>query len=153
MTSAVEQLAEWQTDFAELENLLTEALDPSTGITRLQLIELYNIGTSEYQITRDEYSKLGLMPLDALVGPSVSLSNDGQSILDVLSAVTPVDELKEDHQILIDCVQVRIALADEFSAAIKDLRAIDMNKAGDLLACEPFEATLQKVTTFVNENK
>jgi hypothetical protein len=153
MEPAVEQLSKWQNDFSEFETLLTETLDADSGITRLQMIELYNIGVDEYQITRDQYSQLGLNSLDALVGPAVGLSKDGKAILETLSAVTPVEGIQDDHQVVLDCLQARVAFADELSSSIKDLSAIDMNKAGDLIACEPFAASLEKLTTFVNENK
>lgn len=152
MQLTVKSLAKWQDDFANLETLLNEPLDPASGVTRLQLIELYNIAM-EYPITRDDYSKLGLMPLDALVAPAVKVSKDGKSLLEAVSAVTPVQETQADHQVILDCLKSRIAFAEELSTSIKELNAIDMTKAGDLIACEPFDASLQKLTTFVNGSK
>jgi hypothetical protein len=152
MQPTIKLLTKWQDDFSSLETLLNETLDPASGITRLQLIELYNIAM-EYPITRDDYSKLGLMPLDALVAPAVKVSKDGQTILDTVSAITPVEETQADHQIILDCLKSRIAFAQELSTSIKELNAIDMTKAGDLIACEPFDASLQKLSTFVNQNK
>jgi len=152
MEKAMEQLPVWQDDFVELGGLLTQVLDPSTGITRLELIELYNMAM-EYQINRDEYSRLGLSPLDALVAPSSAISKDGQSILAILQAATPVEEIQNEHQVLLDCVQVRIAFADELATNIRGLSSIDMERAAELIACDPFETSLAKVTTFVNENK
>ena len=152
MEPAVKPLKAWQSEFSQLEELLTDQLDPSTGITRLQLIELYNVAM-EYQITRDEYAQLGLSPLDALVGPAVRISKDGSSLLKTLSAVTPVDEIKDDHQAILDCLGVRIAFAEELSSSIKDLSAIDMDKAGELVACDPFDTSVEKLAAFVNENK
>ncbi len=153
MQPALELLEEWQNDYDEIEILLTEPLDSATGITRLQLIEFYNIATEEYQITRDEYSKVGLMPLDALAGPSINSSKDGQSILKILSSVTPMEEIQADHQAVVDCVQTRVGFADELSSSIKDLNTIDMNKAGELVSCDTFDASLEKITAFVNENE
>jgi len=153
MQPAIELLEKWQNDYLSLETMLTDPLDASSDITRSQLIELYNIATTEYHITRDDYSKLGLMPLDALVGPSVNLSKDGQSILKILTAVSPAAAIQADHQIVLECVQSRIAFADELSSSIKGLSDIDMTKAGDLVSCEPFDVSLQKLTAFVNENK
>ncbi|HSJ89071.1 MAG TPA: hypothetical protein VK909_17810 [Anaerolineales bacterium] len=152
MQPAIASLTKFQDDFTSLETLLTEQLDPSTGVTRLQLIDLYNI-SMEYKITRDEYSKLGLMPLDALVAPAVKVSKDGKSILETLSAVTPTEDLKADHQVVLDCVQSRIAFAEELSSSIKELSAIDMSKAGDLVACDQLDASVGKLTAFVDENK
>ncbi len=153
MQPALELLATWQNDYTNLETLFTDPLDASSDITRSQLIELYNIATTEYKITRDDYSKLGLIPLDALVGPSVNLSKDGKVILEILTAATPVAEIQADHQAVLDCVQTRIAFADELSSSIKDLSEIDMNKVDDLVGCEPFDTSLEKLTAFVNENK
>jgi hypothetical protein len=150
---ALEPLAKSQRDYAGLEGLLLEELDATTGITRLQLIELYNIGVDEYQITRDEYSKLGFMPLDALVGPAVKFSKDGQSILDIMSVVTPVQGIQPEHQIVLECLQTRVAFADELATSIRELSSVDMTKAGDLASCELFEASLEKLTAFVDENK
>lgn len=152
MQPAVDGLAKWQGDFTNLDTLLTEPLDPNTGMTRLQMIDLYNMAM-DYKITRNDYAKLGLMPLDALVGPAAKVSKDGKSILETLSAVTPPKDLQSDHQVILDCLKTRIAFADELSSSIKDLKAIDMNKAGDLIACDPFDKALQKLTAFVNENK
>ena len=152
MQPAIEPLAKFQDDFSSLESLLTEQLDPATGVTRLQLIDLYNVAM-EYQISRDDYSNLGLMPLDALVAPAVKLSKDGKSILDILAEVTPVEDIQDDHQVILDCLQKRIAFADELASSIKELSAIDMTKAGELVACEPFDSSLEKLTTFVNGNK
>lgn len=152
MQTAMELLPQWDSDFVQLGVLLTEELDPSTGITRLDLIELYNMAM-EYQIDRDEYSRLGLSSLDALVAPSAKISKDGHPILDALAAATPVEQTQFDHQVLLDCVQTRIAFVDELSSSIRDLSAIDMERAAELIACDPFETSLQKVTTFVNENK
>lgn len=153
MQAALELLTKWQNDYANLESLLTDPLDPNTGVTRLQMIELYNIAIDEYHITRDEYFKLGLDPLDALVGPSTNLSAEGQKILDILSTVVPVEEIQAEHQIVLECVQTRDALVEELSSSLKDLDSIDMNKAGDLNACEPLDSSLDKITVFVNENK
>jgi hypothetical protein len=153
MQPAIASLTKFRDDFTVLETVLTEQLDPATGVTRLQLIDLYNIATQEYKINRDDYSKLGLMPLDALVAPAVKVSKDGNSLLETLSAVTPTEELKADHQVILDCLQSRIAFAEELSSSIKELSAIDMNKAGDLVACDQFETSLEKLTSFVNENK
>jgi len=152
MQTAIELLPEWESDFVELGVLLTEELDASTGITRLDVIELYNMAM-EYEINRDEYSRLGLSSLDALVAPSASISKDGHSILDILSAAAPVEEIQSDHQVLLDCVQSRIAFADELSSSVRDLSDIDMERAAELIACDPFETSLEKVTSFVNENK
>jgi hypothetical protein len=152
MEPTVKLLTEWQNEFSQLENLLTEQLDPSIGITRLQLIELYNVAV-EYGITRDEYSQLGLSPLDALVAPAIRVSKDGSSLLKALSAGTPAEEMKAHHQAILDCLQVRIAFADELSSSIKDLSAIDMAKAGELVACDPFDVAVDKLAAFVNENK
>jgi hypothetical protein len=152
MEPAVDLLTEWQNEFSQLENLLTEQLDPSTGITRLQLIELYNVAM-EYKITRDEYSQLGFSPLDALVGPAVHVAQDGSSLLKTLSTVTPAEEMKEDHQVILDCLQVRIAFADELSSSLKDLSAIDMDKAGELVACDPFDVSVEKLASYVKENR
>jgi len=152
MLPALTLLEKWQDDFTNIETLLTEPLDPTTGITRLQLIELYNLAM-EYQISREDYSSLGLMSLDALVGPSANLSRDGQSILDILSEVTPVEEIQADHQVILECLQTRIAFADELASSIKKLSAIDMSKAGDLDACDPFDESLEKLTVFVDEER
>ena len=152
MQPAIELLAKSQNDFSSLEALLTEQLDSATGVTRLQLIDLYNVAM-EYQISRDDYSNLGLMPLDALVAPAVKLSKDGKSILDSLAEVTPLEDMQADHQVILDCLQKRIAFADELASSIKELNAIDMNRAGELFACDQFDASLEKVTTFVDENK
>ena len=149
---AIELLSKFQDDFSSLETLLTEPLDQTTGVTRLQLIDLYNVAM-EYQISRDDYSNLGLMPLDALVGPAVKISKDGKSILDILAEVTPVEDMQADHQVILDCLQTRIAFAEELSSSIKELSAIDMTKAGDLVACEPFDTSVEKLMTFVNGNK
>lgn len=152
MQPAITSLTKFQDDFTNLETILTEPLDQATGVTRLQLIDLYNI-SMEYKINRDDYSKLGLMPLDALVAPAVKVSRDGKSLLETLSAITPTEDLKADHQAILDCVQSRVAFAEELSSSIKELSAIDMNKAGDLVACDQFDASLQKLTSFVNGNK
>lgn len=152
LQAAIRLLPEWQSDFVELGGLLTQELDPSTGITRLELIELYNIAM-EYQIDRDEYSRLGLSALDALVPPSSNISKDGGKIQEILLAATPVEEAQFDHQVLLDCVQTRIAFADELATSIRGLDAIDMEKAAELIACDPFESSLETLTAFVNENK
>src|SRR5512145_886521 len=135
MQPALEQIETWQGEFSDLDVLLTEELDPTTGVNRLQLIELYNMAM-EYQINRDEYTRLGLTPLDGLVGASVDVAKHGKAILEIVSSVTPVEELQFDHQVILDCVQTRVAFADELSSSIKDLSAIDMNKAGELIACD-----------------
>lgn len=152
MQPVLELLDTWHGHVSSLESLLTEPLDSTSSITRLQLIDLYNIAL-EYQITREEYSKLGLMPLDALVPPAVKISKDGQSILEALSAIQPTADMQADHQIIVDCVQSQVAFAEELSSSIKGLNAIDMNKAGELVACDTFDASLAKITTFVEENK
>jgi hypothetical protein len=152
MQAAIELLPEWDADFIELGALLTQELDPSTGVTRLELIDLYNMAM-EYHINRDEYSRLGLSSLDALVTPSANISKDGEAIQKILLAATPVEELQFDHQVLLDCVQTRIAFADELAFSIRDLSAIEMERAAELMACDPFDASLKKITAFVDENK
>ena len=153
MQPAIASLTKFQDDFASLETGLTEQLDPTTGVTRLQLIDLYNIAIQEYKINRDDYSKLGLMPLDALVAPAVKVSKEGRSLQETLSTITPTEDLKADHQAILDCLQSRVAFAEELSSSIKELNDIDMSKAGGLVACDQFDAAVQKLTSFVNEKK
>jgi hypothetical protein len=153
MKSALQLLAESQDDYANLESLLTVPLDPATGVTRLQMIELYNIAAEEFQIGRDDYFSLGLNALDALVGPSIDFSKDGQEILKILLEVAPVEEIQTDHQNVLECVQTRVAFADELSSSLKELSAIDMTKAGDLVACESFDTSLGNIKAFANGSK
>lgn len=152
MQAAVKLLPGWEDNFVELDRLLTEELDSTTGVTRLDLIELYNIAM-EYQISRDDYAALGLSALDALVPPSVSISKDGSEIRDILSAAVPVQEMQADHQILLECVEARIAFTDELSSSIKKLSAIDVEKAAGLIACDSFQASLEKLTDFVSAHQ
>ena len=87
------------------------------------------------------------------MGPAIKFSKEGNSILDILSVVTPAKEIEPEHQVVLGCLQSRIAFADELATSIRELSTIDLNKAGDLTSCEPFDASLEKLTAFVSENK
>lgn len=152
MQPAIEKLADWQDHAAELDALLTDPIDPANGggMSRLDMIEFYNMAT-EYQITRDDYVDMGFSPLDLLVGESNKFAKEGRDIQNILSSVTPDDDIQAAHQAVLQCVQARADFAEEISLAIKDLVGIDMS--GDASVCVTFDADLEKLTAYVNEHK
>ena len=66
MQPAIEQLTKWEAVNIDLASLLIDPEKSSTGVPRMQMIELYNIATG-YKITRDDYVGMGFQPLDVLV--------------------------------------------------------------------------------------
>lgn len=152
ITPAIELLNKSQEDYAKLESLLTDPATTSMNVARLDIIDLYNMATQN-KISREDYLNLGLVPLDELISPSAKLSKDGHAALDILSKITPIEEMKSDHQVITTCVQTRVAFAEELSSALKDLRPIDMSKAGELSSCEKFDSSLKTLTAFVDKHK
>jgi hypothetical protein len=129
---------------------LTDPTTTSANVARLDIIDLYNMAT-QYKISREDYINLGMVPLDDLISPSAKLSRDGHAVLDILSKVTPLEETKSDHQVVLKCVQTRVAFAEELSSALRDLRPIDMSKAGELSNCAKFDSSLETLTAFINK--
>src|SRR5262245_44574001 len=77
MEPAIEKLSKWQDHYIKFETLLTEPISASSGggMSRLEMIELYNMAT-EYKITREDYVNMGFMPLDDLVGESTKVAKE-----------------------------------------------------------------------------
>ena len=61
--------------------------------------------------------------------------------------------MQADHQVLVDCVQSRVDFAEELSSSIKALDPIDMDKAGNLVSCDSFTASLEKITALVGDEE
>jgi hypothetical protein len=150
MAPAVEQLAKWKLRYEDFETLLLDTNGSPNGMSRLEMLELYNMAT-QYKITRDDYVNMGFLPLDGLVGDAGKFAREGQSLIDALSAVTPDKEIQETHQALLKCVQTRVAFAEGISTSIRDLKPVDLS--GDISPCSNFDADLEKLTTYVNEHK
>jgi hypothetical protein len=149
---ALEKLAQWQTHYAKLVTLFNDPVTSLNGnnISRLQMIELYNMST-DYQITRQDYVNLGFSPLDILVGESNRLADEGREIQDLLSPVTPDQSIRAAQESVLRCVQTRSKYAQDLASAIKDLKPIDLND--DDTVCNTFDADLKKLTDFVNDHK
>jgi hypothetical protein len=150
MAPAVEQLAKWKIHYGDFETLLLDTGGSPNGMSRLEMIELYNMAT-QYKVTRDDYINMGFLPLDILVGDAGKFAREGQSLVDTLSAVTPDQEIQETHQAVLKCIQTRVAFAEEISTSIRDLEPVDLG--GDVSPCSNFDADLEKLTTYVNEHK
>jgi hypothetical protein len=149
MQPTMEQLAKWQVHYTNFEALLTDPGAIPNGMSRLDMIELYNMATG-YKITREDYVSMGFSPLDLLVGEANKVATEGRSIEQILSASTPDDEIKASHETVLKCVQTRAAFVEGLSAAIRDLVPVDLS--GDASACNTFDADLAKLTAYVNEN-
>ena len=152
MEPAIDQLEKWQSVNADLEGLLTDPQQSSTGVPRIQMIELYNLA-AEYQITRDDYVGMGFQPLDILVGDAHKISQQGHDLIETLSAVTPVEETKAAHQVVVNCIQERVAFAEELETSLKDLSSVDLSLYDQASDCVAFGASLEKLTAYVNANK
>ena len=149
MAPAVEQLAKWNIHWGDFETLLMDPSATQNGMSRLDMIELYNMATS-YEISRDDYVDMGFLPLDILVGDANKFAREGQGLIDAISAVTPDNEIQETHQAVLKCVQTRVAFAEEVSTSIRELEPVDLS--GDVSPCGNFDADLEKLTTYVNEH-
>jgi|WetSurMetagenome_2_1015567.scaffolds.fasta_scaffold159501_2 hypothetical protein len=152
MEPAIDQLEKWQSVNADLEGLLTDPQQSSTGIPRIQIIELYNLAT-EYKITRDDYASMGFLPLDILVGDAHKITTDGHKLLDTLSGAAPVPETKAAHQAVVKCIQERVAFAEELETSLKELSSVDLNLYDKSSDCSTLDANLQTLTAYVNANK
>ncbi len=150
MAPAVEQLAKWKIHYGDFETLLLDTGGSPNGMSRLEMLELYNMAT-QYKVTRDDYINMGFLPLDILVGDAGKFAREGQSLVDALSAATPDKEIEETHQAILKCVQTRVAFANEISTSIRDLQPVDLS--GDVSPCSNFDADLEKLTAYVNEHK
>jgi hypothetical protein len=150
MVPAIEQLSKWKTHYGDFETLLLDTGASPSGMSRLEMIELYNMAT-QYKVTRDDYINMGFLPLDILVGDAGKFAREGQSLVDALSAVTPDQEIQETHQAVLKCIQTRVAFADGISTSIRDLKPV--NLSGDVSPCNNFDSDLEKLTTYVNEHK
>jgi hypothetical protein len=152
MAPALEQLKKWQTVNADFEGLLMDPEQSSSGVPRIQMLELYNLAT-EYKITRDDYVSMGFQPLDILVGDAHKIAQDGHGLLDTLSTVTPVQETETAHQAVIKCIQARVAFAEALEAGLKELDPIDLKLYDNSADCSTFDADLEKLTSYVNANQ
>jgi hypothetical protein len=152
MQPAIEKLPAWQTAYTALEMDLTDPGTTTNNMSRLEMIELYNMA-AEYKITRDDYANLGFASLDLLVGDANKVATQGRNILDTLSTVTPAQETESAHQSVVKCMQARVAFAEGLSASIKNLGPIDLSQFGNSNDCSTFDADLQKLTAYVNDHK
>jgi hypothetical protein len=150
MAPVVEQLSRWQTHYQNFESLLMESSDNQGGMSRLEMIDLYNMATG-YKISREDYVNMGFLPLDALVGDGNKFARESHALIDSLSAITPDEKIQDTHQAILKCVQTRVAFAEEISSSIRDLEPIDLS--GDASPCATFDADMEKLTTYVNANK
>jgi hypothetical protein len=150
MDPTMGQLATWKTHYGDFETLLLDTSGSPSGLSRLEMLELYNMAT-QYKVSRDDYVNMGFLPLDSLVGDAGKFAREGQSLIDSLSAVTPDEEIQETHQAVLKCIQTRVAFAEEISTSIRDLEPVDLS--GDTTPCSNFDADLEKLTTYVNEHR
>lgn len=150
MGPTMDPLSKWQIHYNDFETLLLDTGASANGMSRLEMIELYNMAT-QYQVTRDDYIDMGFLPLDSLVGDAGKFAREGQSLIDALSAVNPDKEIQETHQAVLKCLQTRVALAEEISTSIRDLEPVDLS--GDASPCSNFNADLETLNTYVNEHK
>jgi hypothetical protein len=152
MAPVIDQLANWQKVNVNLEQLLTDPQQSSTGVPRIQMIELYNLAT-EYTITRDDYVSMGFQPLDILVGDAHKIAQQGHSLLDTLNTVTPVSETEAAQQAVVKCIQERVALAEGLETGLKELKPVDLSLYDKASDCSTFDADLQELTAYVKANK
>ena len=152
MEPAIRQLENWQSVNADLEGLLTDSQLSSSGVPRLQMIELYNLA-AEYKITRDDYVGMGFQPLDILVGDAHKISQQGHKLIETLSAVKPVQETQAAHQTVVKCIQERVAFAEELESSLKELSPVDLSLYDKASDCGALDTNLQKLTDYVNANK
>ena len=150
MAPVVAQLSNWKIQNESFESVLMNPTDDQNGISRLEMIELYNMA-AEYKITREDYVNMGFVPLDILVGDANKFAREGQSLIDVLGAATPDEGIQAAHQAILNCVQTRAAFAEEVSSSLKNLEPIDLS--ADTSPCATFDADLEKLTAYVNEHK
>ena len=152
LAPALEMLSKFQDHYVKFESLLTEPVSGAggSGMSRLDMIELYNLAT-EYNITREDYVTLGFMPLDMLVGESNKLAREGTDILAILSDVTPEASVQTIHQAVLQCVQTRVDFAESLATSIKNLGPVELS--GDASVCSTFDADLEKITSYVSDNK
>jgi hypothetical protein len=147
MGPVMEKLSKWQTHYQDFETLLTEPGSPQGGMSRLEMIDLYNMATA-YKITREDYVNMGFLPLDILVGDANKFAREGQGLIDTLSSVTPDDKIQATHQAILKCIQTRVAFAEGISSSLKKLEPIDLS--GDTSPCANIDADLQKLAAYVN---
>jgi hypothetical protein len=152
MQPAIEQLTKWQAVNTDLESLLTDSSQSSTGMSRIQMIELYNLAT-EYKITRDDYVSMGFQPLDMLVGDAHKTAQAGHGLLNALAEVTPVQETEAAHHAVVKCIQERVAFAEGVEHSLKELDPIDLKLYDNATDCSTFDANLEKLTAYVNNHK
>jgi hypothetical protein len=152
MEPAIETLARWQDVNTDLEGLLTDPGKSSSGVPRIQMIELYNLAT-EYKITRDDYVGMGFQPLDILVGDAHKIAQEGHTLLETLSAVVPVPETEAAHQAVVKCIQERVAFAEGLEKSLKQLTPVDLNLYDQATDCVSFDANLEKLNSFVKANR
>jgi hypothetical protein len=150
MASTIEPLSKWEVHYKDYETLL---MDPSGGqgsMSRIEMIELYNMATG-YKITREDYVNMGFLPLDVLVGDANKFAREGHTLIDALTAATPDEEIQATHQAILKCAQTRVAFAEEISSSLRNLEPIDLS--ADTTPCATFDADLEKLTTYVNQNQ
>lgn len=150
MVPAVEQLAKWKIHYGDFETLLVDPTKGQNSMSRLEMIDLYNMATS-YKITREDYVNLGFAPLDTLVGDANKFAREGHALIDTLSALKPDAEIQGTHQAVLNCVKTRVVFAEEISSSLRDLEPVDLS--GDTSPCNNFDADLKKLTDYVNTNK
>lgn len=146
MAPAIDQLEKWQIHYGGFETLLLDTQDSTTGMSRLELLELYNMAT-EYKITREDYVSLGFSPLDALVGDAIKFAREGREIEAILSSATPDADIQAAHQTVLECLQVRDDFMEGLAASIRDLGPVDLS--GDVSACERFDADLEQLAAYL----
>jgi hypothetical protein len=125
MLSAIGQLAKWQAVNVDLESLLTDSSQSSTGMSRNQMIELYKLAT-EYKITCVDYVSMGFQPLDMLAGDADKTAQAGHDLLDALATVTPEQETEAAHQTVVKCIPERVPLVEGLEKSLNQRGPIDL---------------------------
>ena len=151
MDPVMEQLAKWKIHYGDFETLLMDTSDSQNGMSRVDMIELYNLAT-EYKISREDYIHMGFLPLDTLVGNANKFAREGHGLIGTLSTFTPDEEIQAIHEAVLKCMQTRVAFAEEISSSLRNLDPVDLS--GDTSPCSNFDADLEKlITYYVNEHK
>jgi len=147
MSPAMEPLSKWETHYKDFETMLMAPSAGENSMSRLEMIELYNMAT-QYKITREDYVNMGFMPLDTLVGDANKFAKEGHGLIDTLSAVTPDAEIQATHEAVLKCMRIRVSFAEGISASLRNLEPVDLN--GDTTPCDNFDADFQKLTNYVS---
>jgi len=96
-----------------------------------------------------EFFKEDQTYIDNLIEILIELSDQGKKILDTMNLVTPPEEIAASHNVIVQCIQERIAALEEQAIGLAALLPMGTEHSFAGPECYSFDAAVEKLSIYV----